>query len=229
MKESIITIVFLVFVSPAISAQYDLELLFQKPQYPDWDRLVFETTETEAYIFDWKAGIGLGYRIFPHEFRLGYRPGVHIFYGKNEVSFTEPDPSFEYRIIQSYLSFPVQIFPFDLWGDCNCPTFGRQHDFFQKAFYFEFIPAISIKQLRFTRQDVGQNAINLAPHLGVGAGLNIALNKWLTFSPMMSYHIGFAEKWKDLGELHLATSAFDQTYSTGWQFTVKTSLYLEER
>jgi len=219
----------MLFISASASAQYDIELAFQKPRYYDWDKLIAETADKDQQIFDWKAGVGFAYRIFPHEFRLGYRPGLHVFYGQKELIIADQTPTQNYRIIQSYLSFPVQVFPFDLWGDCNCPTFGRQNDFFQKAFYLEFLPAISIKQLSYSNSNVSTSVLNVAAHVGFGAGLNIAMNKLLTFSPMLSYHIGMAEKWDGLGVLHDMVSDYDQTFSSGWQLTIKTSLYLSER
>jgi len=219
----------IVLINASVSAQIDVDLSFQRPSYHEWDRLLSETSNSEQHIFDWKAGIGVAYRIFPYQVRMGYRPGLHFFYGQKELEFSEAIPLKNYSILQSYLSFPVQIYPFDLWGDCNCPTFGRQHDFFKKAFYLELIPAVSAKQLKFSDQLVNEQRWNVAFHAGLGVGLNFAIKDHLTISPMLSYHLGFAEKWKGLGDFHEETDQYDHTTSSVLQFTLKTSLYSKKR
>jgi len=219
----------IVFLNASVSAQIDIDLSVQRPSYHDWDRLLTETSNSEQNIFDWKAGIGFAYRVFPYQVRIGYRPGLHFLFGQKGLEFSEAIPQKNYSILQSYLSIPVHIYPFDLWGDCNCPTFGKQHDFFKKAFYLEFIPALSVKQLKLADQLVTEQVWNAAFHIGLGTGINIAVSDHLTISPMLSYHLGFAEKWNGLGLFHGEIDHYDQTTSSIWQFTIKTSIYSKKR
>lgn len=212
-----------------LSAQYDLSLEFQRPSYSGWDQLIEQPGVSSQGIFNWKAGAGFAYRIFPNEFRLGYRPGIQAFYGQNSLFHELSGVKYDHQIIQAYLNFPVQVFPFDLWGDCNCPTFGRQHDFFQKSFYLEFIPAFSLKQLRFSSEIHKSVSNDFSFHAGIGAGLNFAFNDLLTLSPMLSYHYGYPENWDGLGAQLGETDVFDRTGSSIWQLTLKASFYNQRR
>ena len=100
-------------------------------------------------------------------------------YSKNDVNATSLS---EYNFT---LGIPILFYPLDFGNDCNCPTFNKSGQFFQKGFYFMLYPALpySIKKINRTDSTFSKSFANF--QLGIGAGIDIGINKKWTLSPSL--------------------------------------------
>jgi hypothetical protein len=206
-------------------SQLDLSLQYQRPTFGDWDQVINEVYRDDVKFFANGFGLGAGYRIYPWEFRLGFTPeaSVLFFSDQRENNFYNAN----YQLIQLSLAVPLQIFPFDFYGDCNCPTFGKQNDFLQKAVYFKLIPEIAYQMMTYESENT-VNTNNLSYLFGAGIGLNIALNQMITIAPEISYHTILNENWKGLADLHNQPVALDKSSANTLKFALRISFYLED-
>jgi len=223
MKYLILTLVF--FSSLSFSfGQLDLNLQYERPTYGDWDQVVNELYRDDVKFLENSFYFGVGYRYFPFPFRLGFVPELGANYAaqEKENSFYQG----KYELLQINLSVPVQVFPFDLYGDCNCPTFGKQNDFLKKAVYFKFIPGISYQMMEVADVEINSTT-NLIYSLGAGMGMNIALSNLFTIAPEISYHYIFSANWEGFSALHGQPEAMDHSSANKFSAGLRFSFYFE--
>jgi hypothetical protein len=216
-------ILFFLFLAGA-QAQPDLNLQYERPGYTDWNEVVNELYRDDVKFLEHSYYAGLAYRIFPFPFRLGFVPELGA--GFSSISKSNNFYQGKYSLLQLAFSVPVVVFPMDLYGDCNCPTFGNQNDFFQKALFFKFIPGLSYRFMEYSG-DSSNSARNLVYSVGAGAGLNIALNNKLTLAPEISYHRLFNVNWAGFSALHGQPDANDHSAADKISLGIRLSLYLE--
>jgi len=231
MKALLSTLIFLCSFN-IINAQMDLIFQYQHPSFTDWDLVVNDfyagqDDNNAEKIFEHAFAIGAAYRIFPSEVRMGFLPELSFAYALENRKSEFQQGKYVYR--QIAFALPFQVFPFDLYGDCNCPTFGKENDFFKRAFFLKFIPEIDYQVLSYTNElnlsHEPDYTNNTAFSLGVGMGLNIALTQLLTLSPEISYHNVFSEKWGGLASLHGLAESLDKTSANNLRFGLRLSFY----
>jgi len=87
----------------------------------------------------------------------------------------------------------VNVYPFDLDGDCDCPTWGREGGIFEKGFFVQGAAGYSISSTRYipsivTTVSTSSRQGNNTAFFGGGVGLDIGVFKEITITPMVSYH-----------------------------------------
>lgn len=97
------------------------------------------------------------------------------------------------------ISFSIDnhFYLFDLDGDCDCPTWSRNGELFNKGFYLVLSPALVYAQLA---QDIpeGERLMPLNStiyNIGVGAGLDIGLTEQLTITPEVMFRYFSDVEW----------------------------------
>jgi len=207
------------------TAQLDIVLDYQRPHFTDWDQVLTVRYQDETPLFAHVFGAGVAYRYFPFDFRLGFAPEAGVSYRKESRS--NSFHTSDYQWIQSTFYLPLQVFPFDFYGDCNCPTFGRQNDFFKKAIYFKLIPSVSINLLQFGDSE-SVSSTDVSWGVGGGIGMNIAMSELITLAPEFSYHERFGHKWDGFSAAHEQPDALDDTAAYGLRFSIRISFYFIE-
>jgi len=132
-------------------------------------------------------GIQLGayYWFRLNNIRIEFTPEVSYGYFKHDQATTEASTTFEIR--QFGLSVPINIYPFDLASDCDCPTFAIDNDFLQKGFFFQIIPAYFISTFELLDGTTIDDNQNNYAGIGAGVGLDIGINDLITITPLINY------------------------------------------
>jgi hypothetical protein len=96
-----------------------------------------------------------------------------------------------------------RIYPFDLQGDCNCPTFSRKGNLLQKGFWVAAIGGVTAMDNRINFDILQGVSIrrSLSVMGGVQAGLDLGLSEVLTLSPFLGFNYLPAVSWPELSTL----------------------------
>ncbi len=98
----------------------------------------------------------------------------------------------------------LQAYPFDLKGDCDCPTFSRQGNLFKKGFFLALASGLSYQHnILYVQPGSPAPALidrYLAFSTGIGAGLDIGISEQLTISPLAMWRYFPRLKWADLAQ-----------------------------
>lgn len=112
----------------------------------------------------------------------------------------------------------IDIYIFDLKGDCNCPTFSKQGDAFQKGFFLEIAPGLQWSNLKLlTRNDDQSSGIRMKTRdvsfrLAAGAGLDLGLSDLFTVTPWVQGVWMPSADWDGLSEaLYVDGDSLDET------------------
>jgi hypothetical protein len=96
-----------------------------------------------------------------------------------------------------------RIYPFDLQGDCNCPTFSRQGNLLQKGIWLAALGGVTAMDNRINfdlLQGVSvRRTLNVL--VGVQAGIDLGLSERLTLSPFLGYNYLPDVAWPELSTL----------------------------
>ena len=136
--------------------------------------------------------VGLEYWFRLPDFRIEFLP--EISYGTFDNNFegnTLVPNTMESSLDIIAFAFNTQIYIFDMEGDCNCPTWGKDGSFFNKGFYLMAGPGISYIQqtsnISFdgTNNEVEENNLRLL--LSAGVGFDFGITKSLTLTVFGRY------------------------------------------
>ena len=225
LMKKLIFIFCILSISFTAFSQLDIVANYERPTYSDWDQAVEEQYRSGNKFFEHSYSGGFAFRYYPFPFRMGFVPELNLSYSTESRSndFFQGD----YSMLQVGLYLPVQLFPFDMYGDCNCPTFGKQNDFFQKAIYFKFIPGVAFQSQVLEDLQNSQTTDNIIFSLGAGAGLNFALSELITLAPEISYHYIFNENWDGFSIWHNLPDAMDHSSANKLLIGLRLSFYFE--
>jgi len=86
--------------------------------------------------------------------------------------------------------FNTNVYVFDFAGDCDCPVFSKDGNFFKKGFFLQVSPGINYHNYLFEEYSEFANDTprvvtddNFSYSLAGGAGIDIGLSEHLTISP----------------------------------------------
>lgn len=180
-KLSVISVFLCLFVSSygqfSVSAKYSLN------SYPEWEEIIDGSPIPNlSFIGDgFEYGVSYWFRL--KNYRVEFLPEVSY------QALKSSDMDFQTHAFAKnsyYLNFNTQIYTLDIEGDCNCPTWGKDGNFIQKGFFVGLNPSIGYHQLDITDHDSAsgnQSSNKISVRLGVSAGLDIGITKWITLSP----------------------------------------------
>ncbi len=135
-------------------------------------------------------GIGIDYKFKYPNYRIYYGP-VISFQSYNR-SYTDINNWLEIKVAEKnkFYSFGMRIslYPLNIQGDCNCPTFTRENPFFKRGFFLIIIPGFSLINHRIKTTISGHpsevnNAFIHPFQLAGGMGLDIGLSDQWTITP----------------------------------------------
>ncbi len=127
------------------------------------------------------------------EHRIEFYPEVmYSTYRNSDFRFVQ---DFTYAFRRIGLGVPIRIYPLDFVSDCNCPTFSKQNDLFEKGFFVFVAPSANVLKLfdlGYRLEDwVGApdhfNDWSLDFDIGFGLGLDIGISDLVTITPNVQY------------------------------------------
>ena len=86
----------------------------------------------------------------------------------------------------------VNVYPFDFFGDCGCPTFGKQGPHLEKGFFVQGVVGYAQRELTNIEVELNMLAdrMNTTMVWGGGVGLDIGITNLLTITPLALIRIG---------------------------------------
>lgn len=204
----------------AIICWISLSLLSQKTEAQVGINLAYQLNQTDGWLADEVSGsvladgykVGLDYWFRLKNQRIEFMPELsYAFYESAPAANT-----YDFRIEFFSLQFNTNIYLLDLLNDCNCPTFSKQNDFFQKGFFIRLAPGVTGIRFNGKQATMEPNSRlgQLQPMLALGAGLDIGISDLMTISPVFTANYIPNAKWNgsDLYTIYQPTADF-------WQFT----------
>jgi hypothetical protein len=114
--------------------------------------------------------------------RIEFNPAISFDYSKSDYeSNSLGNLSLEEKSF--VLSLPILIYPLDFNNDCNCPTFNKGGQFFEKGFHFMIYTAMPYTSRKITGTNSAETKSTAGFQLGLGAGIDIGLSRKWTLSP----------------------------------------------
>jgi len=141
--------------------------------------------------------VGLDYQFRLKKVRIEFAPEL------NYSHWSTPKTN-ELETSSNWYSFffNIRVYPFDLKGDCNCPTFSKRGNTFQKGFFVSLSPGISQMNHYIPR---GWGGVSfemkdqyLAPNAALVLGLDIGISELLTVTPHAGWRYFPQTKWPSL-------------------------------
>ncbi len=155
----------------------------------------------ESEVFNLSHEVGLAYWFKLKERRVEFHPSIN--YGTNQdMDVTIDGSTKEYNWQSFYLDVPMHIYLLDFEGDCNCPTFSKDGNVFEKGAFVYFSPGIgyhlfddyyasgSFIGAGDYKVETNNSALNFRATLGMG--IDIGLGDLITITPSVGFAYGTA-------------------------------------
>ena len=179
MKNAFVLLLFF-FFNQNTNAQVGLNAGAKIMNASEWTNFLNAETQSNAGNY---SGFHVG---VDYWFRLGEKR-VEFF---PEISYEKYSQDFGVAtddISSLNFYFNTSFYLLDFEGDCNCPTFSKGGDFFEKGFFIQVSPGISYFTSNFTAENVDVTDKNFSFGLGLGAGLDIGISDFLTITPIVRF------------------------------------------
>jgi len=191
-----------------ISAQFGISARYQSNNVSKWNDQFSNEDWTDGKLFESSLAFGVNYWFRLKNKRIEFLPEV-TYMNVDERDFRgtgAPDiGNFPSELTTFAFNSNIQIYPLDFDGDCNCPTFGKDGSLIKKGFYWIINPGVSYNVVSIDPFEGDHSSI--IPRIGIGAGLDIGVQKYITISPFAMFN-------KDFG-LSTDTSILPVYESTG--------------
>lgn len=182
--------------------------------YETWQGDVFgEHFNLEQYDNKSAPLIGLDYWFRLKQRRIEFLPTVY---------YVDYGDDFETR--QIGFLFRATVYPFDLEGDCNCPTFSKEKDVLKKGFFVRLAPGLSMTSAdsKIAGLDQTEQLDIILPEVSAAVGVDIGVSNLFTISPEIRYRYVFGGKWKnEFNESFSGSGSFAPGIRLGLRFDEK--------
>ncbi|MBK7337734.1 MAG: hypothetical protein IPJ00_16940 [Saprospirales bacterium] len=154
-----------------------------------------------------------------HFFQNGYQFGVDYWFRLKDMRIeflpelryakytAEPVSDFDEGMFHwQSMSFhwTTNVYPFDFFGDCDCPTFSKQDPIFKKGLFLQLSPGAHFLRQWYSSEKsliLFADQKSLVYSLGLGIGLDIGISDWITLSPFGRITRIFGGEWNGFEEL----------------------------
>ncbi|WP_421948405.1 autotransporter outer membrane beta-barrel domain-containing protein [Phaeodactylibacter xiamenensis] len=194
--RTLLLISFLAFVIQ-LNAQLGLSGSARFNDAPDWNYPASGTEGANPLGNGW--AVGVDYWIPLGQTRIDLLPELNFGHSAQTIDIVGDPHEFTQNAFSLFLN--TNFYVLDLEGDCDCPTFSKSGDFFQKGFFLQVSPGVSYFQ--HTIQTRESAAVDIeedtfAFSIGAGAGLDIGLSDILTLTPMAGFRYYLPSEWAGL-------------------------------
>jgi hypothetical protein len=180
-------------------AQIGINTSYRWNDASDWaERNEGNTQDLELLADGLSAGVDYWFRL--ENLRIEFLPELN--YSRFEKTFAD-DREINSRFLG--LFFNVNFYLFDLFNDCDCPTFSKQSNLLQKGFYLQLSPGVSYlfnqgKTINTELQLYNFENSSFAFSLGAGAGIDLGVSDLITLTPNVGIRYFPNAEWDNLGE-----------------------------
>jgi hypothetical protein len=198
MKNILFAFALLSISSNFLTAQIGISGAYSSIKTPGWE-VILASENVPQYNNGYTIGIDYWTRL--ENYRVEFLP---------EMSYSSFDNRFDGIPLVPFastgdmsilaLSLNTQFYIFDIEGDCNCPTWGKEGGFFNKGFYFMLGPGVSmVRQVDEIEvgleeaETVDETTLRLM--LSAGAGLDIGLTKSITLTVFGRFRWHSSDEW----------------------------------
>ncbi len=197
MKKLAVCLFCLVCVVTILPAQWGVSLGYKQISASNWDNLFNDfNIGQEDKITPLKEGtaFGVDYWFRLKNYRIEFTP--QLMYSR----FTRNGPSPIVDINSNFYSllFNTSFYALDMQGDCDCPTFSKDGNFFSKGFFFQVSPELVFMRNQFETEQRKYTGNDLSVGVGIGAGLDFGLSDFITVTPFVRYSYYPNLEWEDL-------------------------------
>ncbi|HPN71816.1 MAG TPA: hypothetical protein PLZ32_19960 [Saprospiraceae bacterium] len=174
---------FLCLITEIAFAQFNFIGNFQSNNYLDWHgkNLANPSPETLA-AFDGLKGLGLDaeYLLQPDRERQFY------YLGNIGADITLGNADYQ-KIIYPHIGLGILFYPFNMNGDCDCPSFYQEGTFFSRGLHFALKANGGLMKLTDQKGQI-QGLFE------ANAGINIPISKTQSLAPFVGFAIGTSVK-----------------------------------
>jgi hypothetical protein len=182
MKKNLFILLIGVFgFGTSMQGQFGVSALYNTNDYADWNKHFNSPSSAEVLSSGYEVGLDYWFRL--KNKRIEFLPGIS--YSLDNKTESE---AFNLSLSSINLNFPTQFYILDLGEDCNCPTFSKSGPGFEKGFFVHLSPGLTYVSTNYNNFITPADNFNhLAFRVGVGFGLDIGINDFLTITPKYSY------------------------------------------
>ncbi|MFT4663107.1 MAG: hypothetical protein ACI9VN_002066 [Patescibacteria group bacterium] len=191
-------------LATGLSAQYGISVGYKVMNASNWENLInnYNATNPNEGIAPLRSGTAFGvdrwFRL--KDYRVEFTP--QLMYSRFVLNWTDlQSTNFDMTANSYSLLFNTSFYALDIEGDCNCPTFSKDGNFFSKGFFFQISPEVFYMHNRFKQDDEKARSNEFGLGIGIGAGLDIGLSDFMTLTPLFRYSYYPNVEWKDLNVL----------------------------
>lgn len=210
MKNTILTALLMILFSAGLSAQFGVSGYINLHQgADDWDNSIpvsNDHVKADGY------GLSINYWFRLKDYRVEFLPEIAYFSGSHEGVLPD-DTGTDLSWQQIAVFANTNFYLFDLEGDCNCPTFGKDGGFFEKGFFVQLSLGASYWSYNSTIGDLDHEGEQIHFLLGFGGGLDVGISEYITLTPFVRYVLGFGVPWSvtdiNVGETEYSSNTRD--------------------
>ncbi len=166
-------------------------------RYQNLDSEKWEGWTKEDQLFSRSYELGLDYWFRLKNYRVEFMPEIYHYRSKTSTVDRE----------YGYSSFGfagnTNFYILDFIGDCDCPTFSKDGNFFTKGFYLSASPLIEYQNKKIGMgSDAEESYTSFGYGAAIGAGVDIGITDLITISPFVRYKFLPNTKWDTLAVIH---------------------------
>ncbi len=186
-------------ISLQLDAQIGLNFGYHQNISSEWPEMFNEMLETnEDFILKggYKIGIDYWFKALKNT-RLEMMPELSFSRFSSSINDTQISGGEIIPITATILSleWKTNLYPLDLEGDCNCPTFSKDGDVLQKGLFLQIAPGVNYFINKINSRQLEQNNNSFAFGIGAGIGLDIGFSELLTVTPIVKGYYILGAKW----------------------------------
>jgi hypothetical protein len=203
MKKIVTLLLLLTFLTGTSFSQYGISVGYKTMNASNWENLFNNyNINNGSNLSPLREGTAFGidrwFRL--KNYRVEFTP--QLMYSRYARQWTDIQQG-DFAMNANFYSlvFNTSFYALDLEGDCNCPTFSKDGNFFSKGFFFQVSPELFYLHNRFQAPSLDERGHEIGFGVGIGAGLDIGLSDFLTLTPFARYSYYPNVEWKDLNVL----------------------------
>ena len=186
--------------------QFGVRAFVGQNHFNRWEEILATTPRPrETNILTNGYSFSVDYWIRPQNFRLEFFPELGYETITTSVSHIEETSSYSVNAFRAGLN--MHFYPFDFRGDCDCPTFSKEGDFFQKGFFLLLRPSYSYFDKDMNADGATNSHRSGSAQFAGGIGLDFGISDLITVTPIIQYVYSVGVNWEGfsstLGIIHI--------------------------
>ncbi len=215
MKQAFLALATSTMVATMASAQLGLGGGLRYTHPTEWQALLEAARGISAAAPARGSYATLSYWFRLRSVRVEFAPGLRL---AQQQFGLDPEADLSLDILQAAVEWPVQVYPFDLNSDCDCPTFSKQGSAWQKGLFVAVVPSLAWQRYAPPQEMPLPKGTQLVVALALRAGLDVGITNAWTLTLQASAFATQPWVWEPFADL-LPQTPPSQTPSSakGWE------------